>query len=227
MKRQRARDLLLGLVLCLGLAGFACEDFERNAWVTIRDADAAIESATSDWEEWRAEEPPQFTQAELEKIRQVLATANEALSIAEVSFTTYRTVKAVVDAGGTGDLEGAKADLQEALKAVTRAVQSVRAIIQEASARRESPPAGQARDRTPPLRTAGVGFGLIAALLGLAADFVRQLKLGKKGAISAAAVDLIAAVMQAHKQATGEDIDLALPRLRKRIADRRRRLARA
>jgi hypothetical protein len=221
----RKAVVLLGLIaLMLGTMAPSCNqsDFERNAWVTLRDADAALESATSTWEQWKAESPRQFTDAELEQIRQVLSTGNEALATAEAGFSTYRATKRAVEAGQKtpADLEAVATELRQALDALTRAVTSVRLIVEEYGKKRAA-----AEIRAP--IQAAVPLPLILLLISLLGEFLQAFLGGKKGAISKAAIALVAAVLNAHQQATGEDIDLAQPALRARIAERRKRLAKA
>ena len=109
MKLRNTSALLVAMLL---LTGWACNqsDFERNAWVTIRDADAALESATTTWERWRDEQPRQFTDNEIEQIRQSLNAGNEALGVAEASFAAYRSARRAAEAGQASDLAAAERD---------------------------------------------------------------------------------------------------------------------
>ena len=228
MRQRLRKPFLLGALLLFALAAAApsCSDFERTAWVTIRDADAALESGTTTYEEWKAEEPQQFTDAELEKVRALLFTGNEALAAAEAGFTAYRSTKSLVAAGDRpqSDLQAAERDLRQLLNALQRAVVSVRQIVNEVSAQ-ESTQSGGAYYL--PVHHAQFALPMIAILVGLLGEFLQAGLGGKKGRISQGAVNLVAAVLETHQQATGEDIDLATPALRTRIAARRKRLAKA
>ena len=207
------------VVLLLSLS--ACNDFERQSWVAIRDADAAIEQAAMEWEAWKEADPPVFTPEALEKIRRGLVAANESLSAAERGFTSYRLTQKLFweDKATEQDVTAAQRELLQLIGSVGSAIAAVRDAI--AALRGEQ---GQAAVGLY-VNQAAVSGALLLLLTNLFGQLSGALIGGKKGLITSAAVNLIAAVMKVHKQATGEDIDLALPALRKRIEERRKRLA--
>ncbi|HWQ03459.1 MAG TPA: hypothetical protein VNL38_03175, partial [Candidatus Nitrosotenuis sp.] len=121
----------MGLLLCvlcgsLFLAG--CEDSERALWVTIRDADAAVETMTTQWEAWRDESPRTFTDVELERLRVVLHAANEAVAAGEGAFSAYWETKKLIAQGKapSTSLAEARSKLVAANDAITRAVAAAR-----------------------------------------------------------------------------------------------------
>lgn len=207
------------VVLLLSLS--ACNDFERQSWVAIRDADAAIEQATMEWETWKEADPPVFTPEELEKIRRGLVAANESLSAAERGFTSYRLTQKLFweDKATEQDVTVAQRELRQLIGSIGSAIAAVRDAI--AALRGEQ---GQAAVGLY-VNQAAVSGALLLLLTNLFGQLSGALIGGKKGLVTAASLKLIAAVMKVHKQATGEDIDLALPALRKRIEERRKRLA--
>ena len=212
-----ATALMVALMLTLS----ACTEFERQSWVTIRDADAALEQVTTEWEGWKAANPPVFSAGELENIRRGLDAANESLSAAERSFTTYRTTKKLFWEGKATeqDVKATQQDLLRLIEDVRAAVASVQAVV--ATLRQGD---GQAA-LILSVNQAAISSAMILMLLTLFGQLAGALVRGKKGLITTASVNVIAAVLKVHKQATNEDIDLALPALRKRIEGRRKRLA--
>lgn len=221
MKKLYRAAAATALMVALMLSLSACTEFERQSWVAIRDADAALEQATIEWEGWKAATPPVFSAAQLEKIRTGLFAANESLSAAERGFTTYRNTKKLFWEGKAGeqDLEATQQDLVRLIEDLRSAVVSVQAVI--AVLRQED---GQAA-LILPVNQAAISSLMLLMLLKLFGQLAGSLVAGKKGLITSASVNVIAAVLKVHKQATNEDIDLALPALRKRIDERRKRLA--
>ncbi len=223
-RNDRGRRILaLAFVLLLSsLLIAACEDFERSSWIAIRDSDAAVESMTADWSRWSAAEPRVFTDAELENLRGMLYRANEAVSAAEGTFSTYWEVKklAAQAKAQPADVEAAAQKLRDAVNAAKRAVVSARELWGGMQSKAPAAPVSQAGQ--PAVSLAGFDYALLLLLLG---EFAGAVLSGKKAAITQAAINVVAAVMEAHLAATGEDIDLALPALRARIAARREKLA--
>lgn len=200
---------------------------ERVAWIALRDADAAIESLTKSYEQWRIarelalknNQPPVFTARELENFRAALNGANEALAAGEGAYSAWQALAGAEKPDETAIAE-ARRKFDEALNGVRSAVTSARMIFAGLNSRTR---ARQQSSQSPaPFQRAGVDIIFLLILLG---EFASALLGGKKGAISEAAADLIAAVAEAHQQATGEEISLAQPALRERIAARRARLA--
>ncbi len=220
MRKLYRAAAAVALMVALMLTLSACTEFERQSWVTIRDADAALEQVTTEWEGWKAANPPVFSAGELENIRRGLDAANESLSAAERSFTTYRTTKERFWEGKATeqDVKATQQDLLRLIEDVRAAVASVQAVV--ATLRQGD---GQAA-LILSVNQAAIPSAMMM-LLTLFGQLAGALERGKKGLITAASVNVIAAVLKVHKQATNEDIDLALPALRKRIEDRRKRLA--
>mgnify|MGYP000368017239 CR=1 FL=1 len=212
-----ATALMVALLVTLS----ACTEFERASWVAIRDADAALEQATVEWEGWKAADPQVFSAGQLENIRTGLFAANESLSAAERSFTTYRSTKKLFWEGKATeqDVKATQEVLVRVIEDVKSAVASVQAVI--ITLRQKD---GQAA-LILPVNQAAVSSPMLLMLLNLFGQLAGSLVRGKKGLITSASVNVIAAVLKVHKQATNEDIDLALPALRKRIEERRKRLA--
>jgi len=194
----------------------SCSDFERGAWRALRSADASVESMTTDWERWRDESPQRFTNTELERLRVSLHAANEAVAAGEGAFSSYWETKKLrlQNLASEEQMAAARANLSAAVDAAKRAVASAREFWSLLQAKPAPAPAA-------PLQ-AGFDYGLLLILLG---EFAGAALGGKKGAISQAAANLIAAVLEANEQAGGEDIELELPSLRARIAARRARLS--
>lgn len=211
-----ATALMAALIFTLS----ACTEFERATWVAIRDADAALEQATVEWEGWKAADPQIFSAEQLENIRRGLFAANESLSAAERGFTTYRNTKKLFWEGKATeqDVEAAQQVLVQVIEDVKGAVASVQAVI--ATLRQKDDQAALILS----VNQAAISSLMLLMLLRLFGQLAGSLVRGKKGLITSASVNVIAAVLKVHKQATNEDIDLALPALRKRIEERRKRL---
>lgn len=212
-----AAALMAALLLTLS----ACTEFERQSWVAIRTADAGLEQATVEWEGWKAATPPVFSAGELENIRSGLFAANESLSAAERSFTAYRTTKKLFWEGKATeqDVAATQQDLVRLISDVRAAVASVQAVIATLKQ------GGEQATLILPVNQAAISGAMLLMLLNLFGKLSGALMRGKKGLITSASVNVIAAVLKVHRKATGEDIDLALPALRKRIEERRKRLA--
>ena len=210
------------LILCAGV--MACNDFERSMWTALRGADATVESLTRTYEKWRdahATGDATFTAAEIESFRAGVNAANEAVGAGEGAYTAYWETKKFFAQGTAtaAELEAKKRALSSAIESAKRSVAAARMIFETMNKKKiATVPAQSVKSAD----YAGMDWALIILLLGnLATAFLN----GKSKLITEAALDLIAHVVEAVKEATGEDIELALPALRARVEARRKRLA--
>ena len=223
-EKTRGKAKLAFSALALLLILNACTDFERSMWTALRSADAAVESLTGTYQKWRdarAAGDATFTAAEIESFRAGVNAANEAVGAGEGAYSAYWEAKKLFAQGAitAADFEAKKRALSSAIDAAKRATSAARAIFETMNKKKiATVPAQSVKSAD----YAGMDWTLIILLLGnLATAFLG----GKSKLITEAALDLIAHVVGAVKEATGEDIELALPALRARVEARRKILA--
>jgi hypothetical protein len=209
------RSIIAGLLALLLLAAAGCGakktaapplDPERTAWATLRGFDAGIESATRDYERWKTMDPPVFTARELENLRAGLWKANESLGAAHSAFEAFRAVR------HTAAQRDAQSALDAAIAAVEKSYSALWNIWQLLRQKEPAPAPDQAQ------------IPLMWMLLTLIGEFLRALGQRKKAEIYTSALNVFAAVQEAVKESTGEDLDIGSAQLGQRIAERRIRL---